>query len=452
MSFRENLKRARSHIVFMAALASGLGLIVFLEHQSTAGASVVATDVELAEPPAPVPTALELFNDVAPLPLAAPRPLTEQELDYARTAWIYFANNTNPETGLANSADAYPSTTMWETGAYFTAILSANLLGILETDEALARLSKTIETLQTLPLFEDTLPNKAYHTVTAGMVNYANQPSELGLGWSALDVARMMSALGMMRTHYPTLATEIEALVDTWDVAAMVDDGQLFGTNVIEGEIHLNQEGRVGYEQYAARAMQRFGYDMYSAYETGEKLMVKTVQGVLIPVDTRLHRGTHPAFTVSEPYILDGLEFGFDNRSHRFASSIYQAQENRYTTTGILTAVSESHVTGPPYFVYSTIWGGGDEWAVMAFNGDRYDSKRTVATKIAFAWNALFDTPYTQKLVEDLSHLHDPDAGWQEGLYEVDGSPNASITANTNATVLASLAFRAFGPLSHAKK
>ncbi len=41
----------------------------------------------------------------------------------------------------------------------------------------------------------------------------------------------------------------------------------------------------------------------------------------------------------------------------------------------------------------------------------------------------------------------DPRRGWPEGIYEVDGTTNASITANTNALVLAALAFKAAGPL-----
>lgn len=448
MTFRENLKRARSHIVFLLALCSGFALVIFLEQPSPVGASSAPDETVVT---VPEPRALSVFEDITPVPLSTPRPLTAQEIAFAETAWAYFANNTNDLNGLANSANAYPSTTMWEMGAYFTAVVSADLLEIIETDEALDRLEKALVTLASLPLFQDTLPNKAYHTITGEMVNYANQPSEQGIGWSALDVARMVSALGLVKGHYPALAPDIARVLDAWDVPAMVKDGQLYGTNILDGKVALNQEGRVGYEQYAARGMQRFGYDMYNAYETGEKLMVKTVGGIPIPVDTRLHRNSIPAFTVSEPYILDGLEFGFDSRSHRFASSIYQAQEQRFRSSGILTAVSESHVSGPPHFIYSTIWGGGDEWAVLSFSGERHDDIRTVATKIAFAWGALFDTPYTNTLIEAVSDLHDPEVGWEEGIYEQTGEPNTSVTANTNAVVLAALAYRAFGPLSHAR-
>lgn len=157
-----------------------------------------------------------------------------------------------------------------------------------------------------------------------------------------------------------------------------------------------------------------------------------------------------PAFAVSEPYLFDDLEFGFDARSVRFATSIYAAQESRYRETGILTAVSESHIDQAPYFIYSSVWGGGADWAVMSFNGDRLDSKRTITTKAAFAWDALFGTDYTRKLVAKVAPLGDRERGWPEGIYEADGTTNTSVTANTNAVVLASLAFRAHGPLIRA--
>ena len=83
----------------------------------------------------------------------------------------------------------------------------------------------------------------------------------------------------------------------------------------------------------------------------------------------------------------------------------------------------------------------------MSFTGERIDSKRTLSTKAAFAWDALFNTEYTKKLVGAVSKLNDPLRGWQEGVYEIDDAVNTSITANTNGIVLTSLAYRAGGPM-----
>ncbi|EPX75444.1 DUF3131 domain-containing protein [Salipiger mucosus] len=436
MSFRKNLKRARGHIVFLVALVAGLLLVLWLE--------------TLGDPPQMTegrPDTMRPFEEVTPLPLAIRGEISEQDLENARIAWTYFQNNTIEETGLANSVHNYPSTTMWETGSYVVAILSAERLGLIDAEEAETRLTSLLESLAQLRLFQDTLPNKAYHTRTLELVDYSNKPVELGLGWSALDVARIVATFGLIERRHPELAPQVEAVLNTWALDRMVQDGELIGTNVVAGEVRENQEGRVGYEQYASKAMMLFGFDVYRGYEVVDNLMVKRVEGQPIPVDTRLHRGTTPAFVVSEPYLFDGLEFGFDARSHRFATAIYRAQEARYEETGIFTAVTESHLSGEPYFAYATVWGGGSPWAVMTFQGDRIDSRRTVATKAAFGWDALFGTDYTSAMVETLQGIADPEKGWPEGIYEETGETNTSTTANTNAVVLASLAFKATGPL-----
>lgn len=454
MSFRQNLINARSHIVFLVALSCGLLIVTTLEDRMPTEPSQIAS--VSVQSPAELPSSAQssvdpitAFADVVPLPLAVTGESLPGDLVHARTAWTYFVNNTSPETGLVNSAHNYPSTTMWETGSYFIAVISADILGLIESQEAEERLAKALATLSQIRLFDGILPNKVYNTRTGELVNYANKPIDRGVGWSALDIARVVGTLGHVERHYPQLSDDIAAIFDHWDLGQMVDDGNLIGGNMVENTLRRDQEGRVGYGQYAAKSMMRFGFDMVHAYDAEATLMVREVNGQPIPVDERLHRNITPAFTVSEPYVFDGLEFGFDARSHRFATAIYQAQELRWRETGQWTAVSESHLDEAPYFIYSTVWGGGADWAVITFQGERLDSKRTVTVKTAFAWDALFGTDYTRQLVARLAPLANLEKGWPEGLYEIDGSTNASFTANTNAVVLAALAFRAHGPLGH---
>lgn len=435
MSFKENLIKARSHIIFLTALGCGLALVTAIDGTLDAGGQDIVSDP------------MTQFDDITPLPLAVTGASSEADLEHAHIAWRYFQNNTDATTGLVNSTDNYPSTTMWETGSYFVATMAADRLGLIEPEEAIARIDRALATLIDMRLFDDMLPNKAYNVQTGALVNYANQPVERGLGWSALDIARLVGALGHVEANYPELAPRTSAVMARWALADMVEGGQLIGGNMIDGALRRDQEGRVGYEQYAAKALMLFGYDMARAYDAEEHLMVQQVEGQPIPVDTRLHRNVTPAFTVSEPYLFDGLEFGFDARSHRFATAIYAAQEARFRETGILTAVSESHIDVAPYFIYSSVWGGGAPWAVMTFGGDRMDSRRTVTTKVAFAWDALFGTAYTRDLVAAIAPHGNAERGWPEGIYEVDGSINSSVTVNTNAVVLAALAFKAHGPM-----
>ncbi|MDB6454762.1 DUF3131 domain-containing protein [Falsirhodobacter sp. 20TX0035] len=434
-TFRRNLARARSHIVFIVALLAGLALVLYLE-------GLLRNPFVRPPPESP----LSLIESV-PMPLSVPGPATKPQLEQARIAWKYFQNNINPDTGLANSANNYPSTTMWETGSFLIALISAHRLALIDDAEVEARLSQALDSLAKLPLFEGSLPNKAYDVRSLAMVNYLNEPTAVGLGWSALDMARLLSSLEAVERNYPDQAARVDNVVSRWELSRLVSEGRLNGASVVEGLTVENQEGRVGYEQYAGKVLMMYGLDALHALRTEDNLTVRDVEGVNVPADTRLNRNQVPAFITSEPFLFDGLEFGFDQTSHRLASAVYRAQEMRYRSTGILTAVTEGHITVAPYFAYSTVWGGGAPWAVLTLAGDRLDSRRTLSTKAAFGWDALFDTEYTDELVEGVAELADPELGWAEGIYEASGEMNTSRTANTNAVVLAALAFRSHGPL-----
>jgi hypothetical protein len=62
-------------------------------------------------------------------------PLTAEEQKLATIAWKYFENNTQPETGLVNAVDKYPSTTMWDAASYLGGLVSAVELGIISKNE-----------------------------------------------------------------------------------------------------------------------------------------------------------------------------------------------------------------------------------------------------------------------------------------------------------------------------
>lgn len=437
-TFTQNLTRARSHIFMVAGLLGGLGMVFALEGLPSNGAPIVQPMDALAE--------------VKPLELAAPQKPTAAEMAAAATAWRYFTNNTSPVTGLVASVDKYPSTTMWETGSFVVAILSAQRLGLITAGEASDRLAKVVASLSDLPMAEEGLPNKAYDITSLAMVDYTNKPSATGIGWSALDIGRLLAALMAAEKAHPELAGAVQRLAAKWDLDRLVEGGELVGGNVKDGKTVENQEGRVGYEQYAAKALMGFGLDATRALDLTGNLTLRDVGGIAVPSDTRLNAKGIPAVTTSEPYLLDGLEFGFDTRSQLLASQVYRAQEERFAQTGKLTAVSEGHLDVKPYFAYGTVWGGGQDWAVLSFDGQRMDSRRVLSAKAAYGWNALFDTAYTEKLVAAVAPLATPDRGWQEGIYEATGKPDTSITANTNSMILAAIAFRSAGPLVRTAK
>lgn len=392
------------------------------------------------------PIAVQSAGGVRFAPVAT-RELTEQDLEAARVAWRYFELNTRAETGLVDSVAGFPSGTLWDQGSYLFALASAEALELISPTEFERRVEAFLESLSLLPLFDGALPNKAYNTVTLEMVGYDNSVSERGIGWSALDIARLLTALRVLERREPKFGHQIRAVLERWDLDAMTSEGTLTGATV-EGleTIHL-QEGRIGYEQYAARAAAMWGLDVTTAISAAPIMEWQRVNNVDVPIDRR----SHSAFkaitpTLSEPYILMGLELGLDSEASVLASRVYEAQWRRSRDTGIATMVSEDHINQAPHFLYSSVYSNGQPWAVVSEDGETHPELRTVSLKAVFGWDALFDTDYTEQLRSDLADLADH-GGWYAGRYEASKQVNDVLALNTNAVVLEAVHFIQNGPL-----
>ncbi len=375
-------------------------------------------------------------------------PLTPEEKEYAQAAWQYFENNRQPATGLVNAADSYPSGTLWDQGNYLSALNAALWLGLIEPGEFDQQLTAFLAGIKALPLFEETLPHKVYNSATGAMVDYANKPTERGLGWSALDIGRMLTALHIVRTCHPQYAQSVESVVSSWNLAASIQDGQLYGAIVLpDGKTQRVQEGRLGYEEYAARGYELWGYDVPEALKLEPMISVK-LEGIEVPADSRDFATTDANnYVVSESYILEGIEFGLDESLKRYAEQLLDAQEQRFKRTGELTAVSEDNIDQPPHFLYNTAYANGENWAVITDQNKGYPQLRTLSTKAAFGWHYLFpEDAYAKQIFAAAKVLKSPDSkGFYAGLYEVSDVPNKILTGNTNGLILEILYYKARG-------
>ncbi|NEQ51842.1 MAG: DUF3131 domain-containing protein, partial [Leptolyngbya sp. SIO3F4] len=172
------------------------------------------------------------------------------------------------------------------------------------------------------------------------------------------------------------------------------------------------------------------------------------VSGVKIPVDQRNFEDTDANnYVVSESYILEEIEFGWNNSLEKHAKAILTAQENRYKKTGHLTAVSEDNVDQAPHFLYSTLYANGEPWAVITEENEPHPELRTLSTKSAFGWYYIFPKkPYTLKLINAVKDLQDPEGGgFYAGIYEESEEINAILTGNTNGLILEILYYKALG-------
>ena len=430
----KNIQRARHHIVFLLALIVGGLLINFLNaiDIKKSGASMIKLD-----------------NTIAPKIVTKKRDLNTTEKEWAETAWIYFENNYNKDTGLVNSVDNYPSTTLWDSGNYLMALISAYRLDIINETKFHNRLSKILITLSNLKLYKDLLPNKVYNTKTVKMTDYANKIKLKGIGWSSIDIGRILSPLSFINIEYPQYNKEIQNILSKWKFKYLQKDGELFGAALQNSKHSIRQEGRLGYEQYSSKVFALFGVYSINSMRYDRYLDFENIYNIKIPYDKRDRDNLNANnYVLMEPYLLDGLEFGWDYWSKEFSYRLYKVQEERYKDTNILTAVTEDHIDVKPYFIYNSIFVNKQQWVAIDESGNVYNDKQLLSTKASFAMNSLYSTKYTKKLVKKVSSLSS-DRGWYAGIYEKSQKINKSINCNTNAIVLESLLYQKEGVLLH---
>lgn len=388
-------------------------------------------------------------------------PLTSREQAMARTAWSYFESSYQDDTGLVNAVGSFPSTTMWDTASYISALVAAYELCIIDKREFDTRATKLLNTLRNLDLFRGEAPNKVYNTQTGEKVNYANDAGEVGM--SALDIGRMLVWLRILKERYPYLANSVDNVPMRWNFCNLVnDDGRMFGSFVRgDGSTRYVQEGRLGYEEYAAKGFALWGFDVDRAMSP-EPISYTTIYDVKVPYDGRDPRVfKNQNYVLTEGYILDGLELGWDlpadgtndgtTASHgwraEFANRIYLVQQRRFEQTGVITARSEHQVNGSPYFVYDSIFADGYAWNTLDPTGEYQPDRAAVAAKAAVGLWALWETDYTDLLFETVADLSEPSRGFYEGLYENGNGFIPLQTANNNGIILAALLYKVQGPI-----
>ncbi|MGR3435812.1 MAG: DUF3131 domain-containing protein [Shimia sp.] len=433
MSPTDRSPRHRGSLALVLGLAVSVAVILGVE--GTAGARHAA---------APALGATSADRHVPP----PPREIDEADLRIARAAWSYIARNTGP-SGLVNSVDNFPSTTLWDQGSFVFGILSAERLGVIGPEEREARLHAFLAALGRMTLVDGALPNKVYDTRDLAMTAYDGTPRPGGIGWSALDLGRLLVALRAIEREVPALAPEVAAVLAGWDLSRMAEMGDLIGTAPGAGGGFVRvQEGRIGYEQYAARAAALWGLDVGRAMSASRIAASVRVEGIEVARDRR-RATTHAAITpvLSEPYLLMGLEMGFDPEAALLARRVLAAQAARHARTGILTALSEDHLDVAPHFAYAAVYSNGRAWAVVDESGRAHEALRTFSAKAAFGWEALFPDASTRRLAARARTLALDGDGVAAGIYEVTGEVNAAQSLNTNGVVLTALAYRRYGPV-----
>ncbi len=398
-----------------------------------------------------------------------PPQLTEKQKEMAGSAWQYFTRTVFPETGLLQGAVGSDTLTMNNIAGYLAALTCAKRIGVMEDIEFHERMTKLVTWLNTMQLNSLGVPNTFYNGRTGQSLNGANQPGEDG--HSAIDIGRLLIWLRIVRNEFPTHAAAVDRAVLRWNFRKLIDsDGFIYGGYYRDGRLHPYREGRFGELQYAAKGFALWGFNVAASMHS-EQTSMMTINNILLPFDNRYsHISPIPrpqgepfqpgAVTTTAP-LLDGMEFYWripvtltdpetwktDQKSQQLAQAVYAVQKSRYQTEGKLTARAAHNLDRPPYFVIDSIFALGDPFATMDKSGTPHPNQSCVSTGASFQLWAMFESKYTDMLMEAVEPLFDQYGGWYAGSYEDGGAPSKAISLNDNAVVLESLAFVLSGPL-----
>lgn len=351
------------------------------------------------------PSASPVAVTVAPIPPvdnpqpsscpAITQPLTGVQRRYAEAAWAYFIANYQSNTGLVSDRKDVKGATVWGLGNYLAALHAARTLDVISAKEFDQRTRQLLGALTQMPLFMGELPHRGYDTRTLQAIDYGGNPTPEGSGWSALDVGRILATLHNLKTCHPEYTTAVDQIVLDWSYLRLVNNGTLASATVIKDKHgrslpRVNPETRLGYEEYAARAFQLWGFDVNRAAVGGEYKTAK-VEGVAVPIQrvrTDSNSQTNQ-YTVSNPFLLYGLEFGLDPQMRSLFTNIFQAQTERYRRTKTLTAAGTTLIEQQPYTVHSTITGQNQPWLALGDDSKPFAEGRLVSTVVAFAYHAM---------------------------------------------------------------
>jgi hypothetical protein len=345
--------------------------------------------------------------------------------DAARAAWAFVARRGQTSTGLMSPIGNYPYATTWDIASSLAALYTGRELGLLRDEAYHARMQKILATLRRMPLHDNAVFNKSYDTRTGGMVPQ-------GRGWSTTDVGRLLIWLRIVGAD-PRFAAAADAIARRNDFTRVVKDGYLWGETVDgQGRTQRYQEGRIGYEQYAAHGFALWGFRAGKALRLHENALPVTVLRQPLVADRR-----RSDRLMNEPFLLQGLELGWDRETRALVRHLLLVQEARYRKTGLITITGEDAIDLPPhFFYYYCVLADGKAFGVDVQDPNAIvDGPRWISAKSAYAFHALMPTAYTRLAVEAVAGARRPD-GWTSGVFEGTGHSTGSQTINLNTAAV----------------
>jgi hypothetical protein len=361
--------------------------------------------------------------------------IAAEYLDAARLAWRFVVENTDSATGLVRATPEYGNATTWDVASAMGAIWSAHRLDIIDGAEYRARMTRLLETIAALPLYDDAAYHKVYEVATGRMVSGGRAGA--GYAWSATDLGRFLVWLAIVRETDPQLAPLARRIAGRMDYRRIVQQGYVHGYDENRRVYKSFQEGRVGYEQYMGRGFALWGHDVEPMLDPHRHGRPVEVMGHTLLEDERGYDRL-----VSEPFVMMGLELGWDAHTAELARNVLAVQRARWERTGHVTIASEDALSLPPnYFYYYCVYCSGRAFVIETHEpGETRTGPRWVSTKNAFGWHALVPDDYTELAFRTVQGARGPD-GWSSGVFEGNGRSTGTRDINTAAVILESAAY-----------
>lgn len=431
MSIRHGIRSARSYLTILIGFMVGFAIVLWVEQQ-------MPKRVETAE-------GIVLSKDFPALP--ATRALTLDEALWARVAWQYFVNNTQPN-GLVNAEASQPWFSLWSTGSYLLASISAYQLHIISRSEFDDRILSALETLGTLPLLENGHPATYYHAETLTPLTRSSDNSG-----SAIDMGRLMIPLQILLWRYPEHALAVQQLLSKWHLDDLIAASGPQNTNLpVTRWVMRADESRssYGYRLYASSMLRTINTASGLAVtQPPDGLKMIEIDSIMVPDEgLRTPWGKQPSL-VTLPYVLTGLEQGFDARSGEIAWRIMQILQKRSQYEDQSVTINTDYAEQAPDYTTSQpdsqpLTRTATENAVEPDTNPA--ARALLSTRGAFGWYALFRNNWSNAMRQHMLPMLEPGQGWKSG-YNIDGSVNPKIEADTNAVILESLNYITSGQL-----
>ena len=358
--------------------------------------------------------------------------VSDQYMQAARIAWKYFQRNYQPATGLYNGLDLYSVTTVWEIGTSLAALNAAHRLEIINDNEFKQRAGLMLQTISSMDFYQSELPNKIYFADSARMVGEDQKPSTTGIGWNAPDIARLLLWLKKTADMHPEFKRVIDRIFLRMRTERMIKDGGIHSVSVYIGKENISEEKGFGLASYSAEIFRLWNLDAWKARDYRNQLGFKNILGINVPFNK-----SGPGIS-SKPFTLMLMEFGkTGSEQDRLIRSIYEVQAQRSKTSGRLTATDYGRIDRSPWVAESMILtdDGADQWQCISPYSNQPLPLFWVSTATAFCWDALYNTAYTRKMVEQLLPQHEAGKGFMVGRYD-NGEINKAITLETNGLIL----------------